>query len=82
MIQNAPVQADCKLGIIELIYKDRKPNTECMGYRPVTLLPAVYKVFEKIIHKRLEQWSKVHNEQLPNALRSVYQKDTGAMTIS
>ena len=47
MIKCAYDPNDCKIGVIIPIYKDGKPKGESKSYRPVTLLPVIYKLFEK-----------------------------------
>jgi hypothetical protein len=51
--------------IIILILKPRKPPNELTSYRPISLLPIVYKVFEKLLLKRLLPMVE-NNRLIPN----------------
>jgi hypothetical protein len=45
--------AQWKVAQIILILKPGKPSNELPSYRPISLLPLISKVFEKLLHKRL-----------------------------
>lgn len=49
--QHIPIQ--WKFAYVVLIPKPGKPPTECSSYRPISLLPVISKLFEKILLKRL-----------------------------
>ena len=40
-----------KIGLIQPIYKN-KSKTMCSNYQPISILPIISKVFEKLMHKR------------------------------
>ena len=44
-----------KLGIITTIAKPNSDSTKAENYRPITLLPVLGKIFEKLIKSRMEQ---------------------------
>ena len=48
---------ECKIGVIIPVFKDGKVRNQPSSYRPITLLPVIYKLFEKITHKRLQNLS-------------------------
>jgi hypothetical protein len=37
----------------------RKPPTEINSYRPISLLPILFKVFERLLHTRLEETTPI-----------------------
>ena len=47
-----------KLSIITLIHKPGKPIHEANSYRPISLLPNISKLFEKLLIKRLHPMSE------------------------
>ena len=55
-----------KLGTTVLLPKPLKNHTDPNNYRPITLLPALGKVLEKIINIRLSKFAESHN-LLPNS---------------
>jgi hypothetical protein len=57
--------AQWKVAQIILILKPRKPPNELTSYRPISFLPAVSKVFEKLLLKRLLPVVE-NNRLLPN----------------
>jgi len=50
-----------KFSIIILIHKPSKPKHLSSSYRPISLLPTLAKIFEKIILKRIRPIVKFHN---------------------
>ena len=46
-----------KIGLIQPIYKN-KSKTMCSNYQPISILPIISKVFEKLMHKRLYDFIK------------------------
>ena len=53
---------DCwKVGKIILIPKGNSNQGSCKDYRPITLLPIIAKILEKIILKRLQQQETIHS---------------------
>lgn len=71
-----------KRGLIVPLYKGgAKPKDSCNSYRPVALLPCVFKLFEKVIYNR------IHNHILqeidfPHAQQQGFQKELGCLTAS
>lgn len=54
-----------KFAHIILIPKPGKPHNDVKSYRPISLLPLISKLLEKLILKRLNQ-SEIQNDWLPN----------------
>jgi hypothetical protein len=50
----------CKIAKIILIYKSGDEN-ECTNYRPISILPSLSKVFEKLMSIRLSKFPNMHN---------------------
>lgn len=50
-----------KLSVIILIHKPNKPKNEPSSYRPISLLPVLGKLFEKVMLKRIRPILKSHN---------------------
>ena len=82
MIKCAYVPNDCKIGVIIPIYKDGKPKGAPKSYRPITLLPVIYKLFEKVLHERLTKWTMKHAPNFPNCQQNAYQRQLGPTTVS
>ncbi|KAH8266530.1 hypothetical protein KR018_007735, partial [Drosophila ironensis] len=58
LLFNAIVRLQCfpsqwKLGLISMIHKPGKPEKNPVSYRPITLLPSISKVFERLIAARI-----------------------------
>jgi hypothetical protein len=65
VLQKGYFQAQWKVAQVILILMPGKPPNELISYRPISLLPIVCKVFEKLLLKRL--LSMVENNRLiPN----------------
>jgi len=43
------------------LYKGKGPKTNPSSYRPISLLPTTSKVFENIVHSRLNSFLNTHN---------------------
>lgn len=54
-----------KLSVIILIHKPNKPKNEPSSYRPISLLPVLGKLFEKVMLKRIRPIPKFH-KIIPN----------------
>ncbi|GBN79878.1 Retrovirus-related Pol polyprotein from type-1 retrotransposable element R1 [Araneus ventricosus] len=54
-----------KIGVIVLFYKEGKQQDDPKSYRPISLLPALWKLLEKIITQRLNYFLKTTNQQNP-----------------
>ena len=50
-----------KTGVIVPIHKTGKKEAEASSYRPISLLPTMSKVLEKIVHSRLNRFEKANN---------------------
>ena len=73
----------CKKGLIIPAYKDNgKPRSDPRNYRPIKLLPIIFKLFEKVLHDTITKWIKETNVKFPNRQQNAYQKNTGAITAS
>ncbi len=46
----------CKIAKLIPIYKNKGSKVETQNYRPISLLPLVSKIFEKIIHTKTQQF--------------------------
>jgi hypothetical protein len=62
-LQEGKLIISWKHGLVVPIHKTGKQATECASFRPITLLPCMSKVMEKIICNRL-YWSLEHHRQL------------------
>ena len=63
------------------IYKENgKDRTDPHNYRPITLLPVIYKLFEKFIHHSLSLWVKENDIPFPHPQQNAYQKHSGPIT--
>jgi len=54
-----------KLSVIILIHKPNKPKNEPSSYRPISILPILGKLFEKVMFKRIRPILKSH-KIIPN----------------
>jgi len=62
-------------GLIIPVYKDNgKSRTDAQNYRPITLLPVIYKLFEQILHEKLNAWVKSENIKFPSVQQNAYQR--------
>ena len=83
IIQTGKLPKKCKMGMIIPVFKNNgKPRTQPINYRPITLLPCIYKLFEKVLHERLNNWVNENKIAFPNRQQNAYQKCTGAITAS
>lgn len=63
------------------IYKGGdKPKNSCNSYRPVALLPCIYKLFEKILSNRISSLEITNT--FPNIQQQGFQKQLGCITAS
>ncbi|MEW8546047.1 MAG: reverse transcriptase family protein [Candidatus Thiodiazotropha sp.] len=63
-----------KKGLIIPIYKgQRKSRSDINSYRPVTLLPVFYKVYEKILQSRIINYLSVNSIVFPNRQQQGFQ---------
>ena len=64
----------CKKGLIIPVYKDNdKSRTVAQHYIPITLLPVIYKLFEQILHEKLNAWVISENKKFPSVQQNTYQ---------
>jgi hypothetical protein len=71
------------MGMIILVFKHNgKPRTQPINYRPITLLPCIYKLFEKVLHERINNRVNENKRAFPNRQQNAYQKCKGALTAS
>ncbi|MES9881905.1 MAG: reverse transcriptase family protein, partial [Sedimenticola sp.] len=83
MIETEQIPCACKRGMIIPIYKDNgKSRADPKNYRPITLLPVIYKLFEKVLHYILTKWISEKEINFPHGQQNAYQKHTGAITAS
>ena len=57
LIHQGVLPSKLKIGFIRPIYKN-KSKTMCSNYQPISILPIITKVFEKLMHKRLYDFIK------------------------
>ena len=51
-----------KIAIVKPIYKVKDSDPHLFGnYRPISLLPALSKIFEKVVHKQLYDYMTQHD---------------------
>ena len=67
-----------KVGIIIPIHKPDSPDS----YRHITLLSAIYKLFERFFLKRLQHWTPLEDKHFQNPQKNAYQKHLGVLTVS
>ena len=72
----------CKVGIIIPIHKPGKPRESPDSYRPITLVSAFIKLFERIFLSRLQHWTISNNRIFPSPQQNAYQKNLGSLTVS
>lgn len=68
------IPANAKRGLIVTIPKSGKKKLNRLeSYRGITLLPAVYKLFESVILQRIKQAKHIYNLNLCHSLQNAYQ---------
>ncbi|MES9879586.1 MAG: reverse transcriptase family protein, partial [Sedimenticola sp.] len=82
MIEHEYIPSDHKIGIVIPIHKVGKPRDATDSYRPITLLSVIYKLFEKIVHMRLQEWCSLSHKSFPNGQQNGYQKNLDSITTS
>ena len=51
-----------KIAVVTPIYKGKQSDPhEFCNYRPISLLPTISKVFEKVVHKQLYEYFNINN---------------------
>lgn len=82
IIDSGKIPTEWKQGLIIPIYKGAgKPKDSCKSYRPVALLPCIFKIFEKIILSRINSEILQHSK-FPNPQQQGFQKHLGCLTAS
>ncbi len=72
-----------KKGLIVPIYKGgSKPTYKCESYRPIALLCAFYKLFEKLILTRVQSWISTFSIDFPNKQQQGFTKSLNCVTTS
>ena len=72
-----------KIGITIPIHKGgNKAKTNPDSYRAMSLLPSMYKLFEKAIHENILNASPKGNQKLPSMQQQGYQKQLGSETVT
>ena len=83
IIETGLIPKLCKKGLIIPVYKDNgKSRTDAQNYRPITLLPVIYKLFEHILHEKLDAWVISENIKFPSVQQNAYQRHLVALTAS
>ena len=82
MIEHEIIPDECKVGIIIPIHKPAKSRDSPDSYRPITLISAIYKFFERVFLTRLQHYVTIENKAFPNAQQNAYQKHLGSLTVS
>ena len=83
IISKKSIPDQCKRGMVLPIYKENgKDRTDPHNYRPITLLPVIYKLFEKFIPHSLSLWVKENDIPFPHPQQNAYQKHSGPITAS
>jgi len=82
IIDIGKIPTEWKQGLIIPIYQGAgKPKDSCKSYRPVALLPCIFKIFEKIIISRINSQILQHSK-FPNPQQQGFQKNLGCLTAS
>jgi hypothetical protein len=75
MLATGKVPYQMKKGLmITLLKPGKKIKSQPDNYRGITLLPVVYKLFEKVTLTRMVQYLKDENFEFPDPLQCAYQK--------
>ena len=83
MLQLCTTPNDMKKGIIVTILKPgKKVKTDPDNYRGITLLPVVYKLYEKVTLNRIMVYLSKLNPVIPDPLQAAYQKQLSSLNTS
>jgi exonuclease III len=83
MLMNSTTPADMKIGLLITLLKPgkkAKANPDC--YRGITLLPVVYKLYEKVTLERMVCHFKSLTPPRPDPLQVAYQKGLSSINTS
>lgn len=68
IIAKGKLPQKCKMGLNIPVYKNNgKSRSDPKNYRPIALLPVIYKLFEKILHECLNTWIIDNKIPFPNS---------------
>ena len=83
MYKQKKVPSDLKKGVIVTIIKNPlKSVSSPKNYRGITLLPVIYKLFEKLILDRIEILIKTSGMRFPDSLQCAYQPGLSSLHAS
>ena len=83
MLKYSYVPLAWKIGITIPIYKGgNKAKTNPDSYRAISLLPSMYKLFEKVIHENILNALSKRNQKFPSVQQQGYQKQLGSETVA
>ena len=82
MIELETIPDRCKVCIIIPIHRPGKCRDSPESYRPITLISAIYKFFERIFLTTLHNWTTSNGKSFPNRQQNAYQKHLGSLTVS
>jgi hypothetical protein len=83
MLQCEKVPAKMKTGItITLLKPGKKVKTDPDSYRGITLLPVIYKLFEKVTLHRMKTFLKTKNIIFPDPLQYAYQEHLSSLNAT
>ena len=68
--------------IVPIYMGGNKPTYKCDSYRPVALLPSLYKLFESVLYKRILTWSDLYCESFPCRQQQDFFKGLSCTTAS
>lgn len=71
-----------KRGLIVPLHKGgNKSKDSCNNYRPIALLPCLFKLFEKVVYNRINQ-QLLQTKDFPHSQQQGFQKELGCLTAS
>ena len=83
ILRTSHIPTNAKRGVIHTLYKGKgKDKSDPRSYRPITLLPSLYKLLEKLILSRINVWVTENNISFPNKQQSAYQKGRSCVSTS
>ena len=77
------VPDDWQTSIVVPIYKGKgKPKSDPSSYRPISLIPVLSKLFEKLILFRIDKFLKTSSINFPNAQQQGFQPSLSCLTTA
>ena len=71
------------IGTIVPLYKGPpKPKGDPNSYRAISLLPCMYKLYEKVLLNRIQKWLKKESIPFPSSQQQGFQENKGCITAS